>query len=230
MIQFFLSAWVSLHFLRTIRKYVGQRRPWLFHLALNWVIGILLFAGLAILSHVLSYWNLWTWLWSPVREVEPAGWIFWLGEANLWPLVFCGLIGFLPSFVTGWGGWMWIFVPAALFPGVLSLPGAWMMIFAERFGLWCRAFFSFRGSQERKDLSVRLLLSFIFVCLVAIAGPSLRGMIQAFLPADGFNPDLRFIQSGVGLCILVVIETVISLILFHFYYAGFRLKPSESVS
>ena len=226
MIQIFMSALPSLNFFKSLERVRDHRRYWLFYLALNWAIGILFLIALAILSHVLSYWNLWTWLWAPVRAIEPPVWVFWLGEAGTWPLVFCFFLGFFPAFISGRGGWMWVLAPAFLFPGILSLPGAWVLIFSERLGLWCRSLLKYQKVKETRDLLLRVGLSCSFIVILVCVAPALRGLIQALLPADGFNPDLRFLQAGVGLIFLITCEQILSFLTFHFYYFYDRVWSS----
>ncbi|MFN7728783.1 MAG: hypothetical protein ACK5P7_06480 [Bdellovibrio sp.] len=199
-----------------------SRRTWLLSLGISWLAALVPLVVFAVFSHAVSYFGVWTWMWAPARLPEPPELIFLVGEARWQGLLLCAAIGFLPALVTGYGGWMWILAPAALFAGILSIPGAWMMIFAERLALWFRFLLVTGDRAARQDLFLRALLALAVVLFLAFTGPLARGVLQSIMGGAPFDPDLRFLQFGLGLAFYAAVETVFALSLLHAYFFWVR--------
>ncbi len=212
----FENFWLTRLVMARLR--IENRRKWLFSLGLSWLaaLGPLIF--IATVAHFSSYGNLWTWVWSGVRLQEPPEWIFLLGDARLNGLFFCALIAALPALITGWGFLTWIFVPIGLFPGVLSMPGAWVMIFSERLALWLRAYFSSSDFSFRKDIRLRMGLATVVWISLFLLGPATRDWVQYVSGFSNFEPEGRFVQWATGLAFWAAIETSLVLLVLHFYY------------
>jgi hypothetical protein len=193
-----------------------NRRKWLLALGLGWLVGLLPLIGLALLSHFSSYLNLWTWLWAPARAIEPPLWILQLGDARPESLLFCSFFGFLSAVIIGGGGLAWIAAPALLFPGIISLPGAWALILAERLALWARVI---PLLQPRRDLLLRFAIALAMWIFLLIFGPALRDWIQFHVTVELLGPETRLVQWVLGLALLTALETAAALVIFHFYFA-----------
>lgn len=207
-----------------------SRRTWLLSLGISWLAALVPLVFFAVAAHFVSYLGVWTWMWAPARAPEPAMWVFTLGEARLPGLLLCGLVGLIPALVTGYGGWMWILAPAVLFPGILSLPGAWMMIFAERLALWLRFPLITRDKFARQDLLSRAVVALMALLILVSTGPIVRDVLVSLTAGENaFDPNLRFIQFGLGLAFYTAIETVLALTLLHFYFLWVRDEKTSEI-
>lgn len=225
-----LKAVGPLSFFESARSEAGDslpaRRVWLLHLGLAWLAGLPLLIALSLAAHFSSFTGFWSFLWAPARAQEPPFWIFLLGDARPGPLAFCATIGFLPALITRRSGWAWALAALGLFPGIFSIAGAWALVFGERLAIWVRACGCEPKAELRGDLVLRALIALVFFIFLLVFGNALRDWIQFTIAENPFDPEWRWLRWLAGLALLTAVETIASLIVFHFYFnLGLRRGP-----
>jgi hypothetical protein len=185
-----------------------------------------LIVAIAILT---SWYGLWTWVWAGANQIVPPMWILTLGDTSVISLGILSILSALLSFSLGVSGMGLIFCSLALFAGVLSIQGALLILFAERLGLWIHVLIRSQAHPViHRDLWIRVTIAILLFINQFVFGNWVIDLVRLNLRFEYSHLGSRFFQFGYLYFMWAALETLISLIGFHFYWKMLILKDGIS--
>lgn len=200
------------------RLQAETRQSWLLSLSLSWLLGLFWFGVLVVFSTMLSWWGVWAPLFSFARAEEPSAWVFMMAQSDLVSLGFALLAGLGLGLISTVSIFAGLAASILVFAGLMSLPFAWLLILAERLAVWVRLYFLSADTDVRRETRVRFGFACVVILLVFVFGPLLREWLQVLTQDQLSVPNLRILDFLLGLGCLAIIETVLCLTFFHFYF------------
>jgi len=151
------------------------------------------------------------------QQGSAPSFVLWLIEPTFFALMGISVLGLLIGFISSSFGFSVLLVTSLLFPSLISAPGAALIIFCEMLGHTLRVYLKPGHLITKSALGLWLGISLVVVLAFWAGG----GVIREGLHQLNLNPmELhdRFLEVFALDALLVVLQTGILMMSFHFYY------------
>jgi len=203
-------------------KKVGERRLRLLGFALSDLRELVFAVVLLLLSYQLADQGFFTGPYILIDHYgEPSMLVLWLVDKSLPSLLACFFLGVVLGLVFRNFGFSIPLAVAFIFPSFISAPGAALLVFGDLASVWFRS-----KGYTRREVFLRGSSAVVSLILFWILGGFLRFIWQGF-GLDPFRPLHHLLQSVYLLGVLIGFDTLLSMFIFHFYYAWTKAEPKR---
>ena len=198
---------------RVFKKASDQRNPRIQQLWL--ALSSLAFASSFVIYFLMPFSGpLLSWFSLISGGDNPPYWIFWLGENSWLGLAVGFLIGSFLHATFRFSGFFFLVSAALLLTGIMSLGTAWGVFLGGFLVGALENFWRFRG----KEFRLRSGIALAFGLGGLILAPFIQILVTNFI-LGSYSAQLRWFQWISLVAVFLAVETLASLVFFHFYYA-----------
>lgn len=195
-----------------------SRREWLFRVAFSPVMARFNLLILAIITYELCVHGGFMDLNPLLRQEEPPEWLFWLGDSAPPTLAIFAAVGALTTSIV-----LHPYLPTVIaliltFNGVISLPGALLLIQGERWAVRVLFAWFFRDRMPRWDFAMVLAVQSVLTLICIFWARDFFVMAANLFHVDSLRAFDRFCLLAIGLFFWLAIECAIQLVVYHFYF------------
>ncbi len=152
--------------------------------------------------------------------IDQFGWIFYLSENFFTGALIGVILGALIRFVFRLSGVAWWAGICLLLGGVLSLGGAWGFFIGE----FLVSLAEDHLKHREKEVQMRLGVAAVFGILMLLLTTPFQSFVMSWING-GFSVQLRSLQLAGMIFIFLFLESLLSLVFFHFYFL--KNKPTD---
>lgn len=211
-----LMPWIQM------RARENSKRIWLLKLGLSSLSGFFLLGTLWSWTYFLGLRGSFIDLNFIQRMGEPPAWSLWMGDQSVTTFLALGLFGVFCALAFRRPFFGASVVAVLLFSGILSVAGGVCILLGERWGLKLLFRWKYTSEMLHHEMNWSLLWGSLVLLASAFWGRALVGVMAGFGFQNTFHPADRFVLLTVTLMLWCLIEALVSMAFYHFYWLKYQ--------